>query len=1002
MLRLKRTSNLTPFSLLRFTRTCSLNQQYSKRFLRTAQFLTLFFPIALPSALQSQTTPDKTTVMKNVDEVLIDFVVHKRKKPVLDLRPEEVVVADEGATVKLSDLRLVTRQTGGNHLVMFLFDSLDPSAAANARDVAKRILKLIPPAEFSFAVFKINQRLRLFQEFTADKNSAHKAIAAATDDAARSADQARIAEGKLISRVQSGADHVQSPESARNREVEESMLASITESQRIMQDQRMGASFAGLLALVRAQTRIRGRKLLIYFTDGAPPDPDLNDKVRTIVGAANRAAVSIFVINKTAVDTRIMEGLMQSQAMGAAAAFNRFNPPPTGPAAQQPTAFSGGMIPQVHDQITRIEGEGLAGNGDPLAGMALSTGGSYFFSEDNLKGPFRRAIADLTTYYEASYVPPGLVYNGMFHQTAIKVLRRGVKVQARAGYFAVPSASGMRPFEVPLMKVLSEQQLPTDVKFRAAVLQLGSMTTGNENTLVVEVPVSALTTRSNVNANLRSWQVSIVSQVRDKTGKVIEHFSEDIPGHSALNQNNQSQDCAIMQRHFTLVSGQYTLETVVLDQNSGRMGGARSSFEVHSSASGPSLSDLVLVGQIDSSAEELDPFEPLRYQRGRIIPNVSGQVIPGTKELSFFFLVHSDRIIPDPAMLEMQVLRDGELLGQVPLQLPKNLSDPFPYVASLKTGSLPVGIYDIRVSLSQGNRLAERESHFDIGAELASAAPGKMEALKGDREAEVLADSVKAEADILPAKRPSLVITELPVESVVRPSNEELDQILSEARRNALNYSLKLPNFLCVEITDRSVDSSGNGRWRRKDSFGELLRYVDNQETRTTLEIDGRPSKVKRTDMNGPISLGEFGHLLSLVFQPSSKAEFHWKETDALAGGTVQVFDYRVDRKNDSMVLSDSNGRVYAGFHGLAFIDSSTLAIRRITMEADDLPREFSIHAASISVDYDYVSVGTHDYLMPVRATVHLKRGRHERDLNQIVFQDYRRYGSQVKVIVKP
>jgi hypothetical protein len=159
---------------------------------------------------------------------------------------------------------------------------------------------------------------------------------------------------------------------------------------------------------------------------------------------------------------------------------------------------------------------------------------------------------------------------------------------------------------------------------------------------------------------------------------------------------------------------------------------------------------------------------------------------------------------------------------------------------------------------------------------------------------------------------------------------------------------------------------------------------------------------VKRDDMNGSISMGEFGHLLSLVFQPSSKTEFHWKETDALANGTVQVFEYRVDHKNNSMELNDNSRKIFAGFHGLAYIDSSTMGIRRITMEADDLPFDFSIHATSISVDYDYISIGAHDYLMPVRGTIRLKRGRHEADLNQIVFQDYRRYASQTKIIVAP
>lgn len=947
-----------------------------------------------PAVASGASTP---SVVSDVDEVPIDFVVRNKKKPVLDLKPEDVVVTDDGTAVKLSALRLITGHPSSNRLVSLVFDPLDPSGAANAHDVAIKILKLFPAQAFSFAVFNIDTRLHLQQEFTTDRDELQKAIIAATsDETTKRSDSAAAAEKRLISAVQSGTDLPQN-------EIREAMLASLSESQRIVQDQHVQPSPAGLLALIRTQAKIPGRKLLIYFTLGLAATPDNREMVRSIAAAANRAEVSIYVINQTAVDSKLMEGLMETAAVGQVAATNRSSPmfPAAGEFNQTPTAFGPGLATSLSNTLTRMEGEGLTGNGDPLSGLALGTGGAYIFSEDSLKKPFKQAVADLTTYYEASYVPSHLVYDGKFHAISVKTVQRGPKVQARAGYFAIPRATGVRPFEAPLMKVLSEPQLPTGVAFHAGVLRLGNLTTGNENTLVVEVPISSLETRKDVNANLMSWHVSIVSVVKDKSGVVKEHFSEDIPGHGALDIKETSG--AIMQRHFALPPGAYTLETVVADRFEGKVGGERTHFEVPSATPGPFLSDLVLIRRIDSSSEEIDPFEPLRYQNGRVVPNLSEQMAPGTKEMSFFFLVNSDSSIPEPALLEMQILRNGELLTEVPLQLPKNLPDAFPYVASLKTASLPAGNYDVRVSLSQGNRTTERENRFSIaGAELANAALGKSEALKQDSEAAAMADAIQGEADITATKRPELLITSLPSNSFARPSDDELDGIIAGARKNALNYSAKLPNFLCVEVTDRSVDSSGTGRWRRKDSFGELLRYVDNHETRTTLEVNGRASSQQRTDMNGPTSLGEFGHLLSLVFQPSSQADFHWRETDALADGTVQVFEYRVDRKHDSMELDDSGGKVYAGFHGLAYIDGSTLGVRRITMEADDLPTDFSIHAASISVDYDYLTVGTHDYLMPVRGTIRLKRGKRESDLNQIVFQDYRRYASRSRIITKP
>jgi VWFA-related protein len=966
----------------------------------------VFLLLLLSSLVQGQATPDggsgplAPNLVKNVDEVSIDFVVRNKKMATLGLKPEDVVVTDNGAEVKLKDLHLVTQQTGANHLVTLLFDPLDPSGATNAREVAAKILKLVPVEDFSFSVFSIDQRLRLFQEFTTDRGKILQGIHVATDDSGPSRTEAAgRAEKSLISAVQSGRGNAS--KNPGDAAIKKAMLASLTESRRTVQDQHSQAGLAGLLALVQGQTAVRGRKLVIYFTDGLRPDADAQDTLRSIAAAADRAEVSIYVINKDAVDTKLMDGLAQSQAMGALATYNHFNPPPTGPAAQQPTAFTGGMIPQVNDQITRVEGEGLAGNGDPLSQLALHTGGAYLFSEDNLKKPFRQAVDDLTTYFEASYVPPSQVYDGKFHQIAVKPTHHGLKVQARAGYFAVPPVAG-GAFETPLLKIFSEQNLPAQLAFQAAVLQLGTLPTGDENTLVVEVPLSALETRSDPNANLLSWHVSIVSQIKDKSGAVVEHFSEDIPGHAALDLKD-AQEGATMQRHFALPPGEYTVETAVADHNSGRLGGKRVQFQVPDTSSGLFLSDIAMVRRIDPFPEELDPFEPLRYQEGKVVPSLARQVAPGTKQSSFFFLVHADPAAAEPATLEMQVMRNGELMGQMPLQLPKDLGDLFPYVASLKTSSMPAGNYDVTLSLTQGGKVTERQASFIIpGAQLAEAKTAKEQPAGTSQASANVSDSDPGPSEIATIRREPLSITSLPAESAVRPSDEELNTILDGALQNALNYTAKLPNFACLELTDRSVDSSGNGKWRRKDSFGELLRYIDNHETRKTVEVNGHAAAMERADMSGPLSLGEFGVLLSAVFRPSSKAEFHWKETNALGNGRVQVFEYRVDPKNDSMALTDSSKRIYTGYHGVVFIDSATFGIRRITMEAEGVPADFSIHATSITVDYDYLTVGTHDYLMPVRGTIRVQRGRHEVDLNQIVFQNYRRYASQAKIIIPP
>lgn len=943
------------------------------------------------------------TIIKNVNEVSFDLSVHKgRRGLVLDLKPADLEVTDDSSPVTLTDLHLVNWPSDRNHLITFVFDRLAPSGATNAQEVAKKIEKMLPQQGFAFSVFSCNAQLQLLQGFTSDREAIQKAVTLAVgDNSSGRAQAAALSEKMLLAFLQSAPAGQQSSEYRRTATQAE--LASLAESQRIEENENTTPVLAGLLALAQTQAQIPGRKLLVYFTSGLRSDADTADMLRSVTGAALRANVSIYVINNAPLDSKVEEGLMQAQAMGALAAYNRANPAPTGPAAQIPGVFSGGMVSEVGEQVTRGEGEGLAGSKDPLAIMAKTTGGAYLFSEDNLKKPFRQAVADLDTYYEASYVPPPHEFDGRFHKIVIKPLRHGLKIQAEAGYFAIPKIAGMRPYEMALMKMFSTVNVPHDVPFRASVLRLGRLTFQNENSLVVEVPVAGLQLQSDPNANLLSWDVLIISEIKNTSGNVMANFSEDIPGHGALTLKPEVEaGWVTMQRHFALPAGKYILETAVVDRNGGKIGGQSTNFEIADQNIGPSLSDLILVRRIDSYPYELDPLEPLRYRKGRVVPTLARSVPQGTKDVSLFFLVHPESGVSDSAILQMEVLRDDELLGQMPLQLPKNLGEAFPYVASLKAASLPAGDYEVRLSLSQNGKVFEREASFTIpGAELADATGGKMGSDVKNQESTGLDPSNPKEEMPWPRKQP-LSITALPTDSTASPSWDEVNKLIAGARKYATSYAAKLPNFLCIEITDRAVDSSGKGIWRRRDSFAESLRFVNKQEIRNTLEFNGHPSTRKRADMSGPISLGEFGELLSGVFLPGAKAEFHWKETDALAHDRVQLLEYRVRRKNNSMLLSDGGARVYVGFHGLVYIDAATMGVRRITMQADDLPPKFSIHAASISVDYDYVTVGRYQYLMPVRGTIRVQRGRHEVDLNQVVFQEYRRYASEVKISTAP
>lgn len=995
-------------------------------------------PIYGQTAPQSPSAPAAAApapgVSTGVDPVSLDLVVHDQKhKPVLDLKPEDIAVTDNGTPVALTDFHLVTANAGEGHLITLVFDHFRGATARNAQNLAAKILKMFPANGYSYALLDFSGRLRLIQGFTDDRDSIAHAVRAVTEKAAANRDQvvqltytggtvnsgpdkadseaaaaAAVAEKNLIAITRTGTDPSGAHVDVKVRVLYQTLLAALSDAQLIKQDQHTVPTLAGLLALVRSQQRLPQRKAILYFTQNTQLDSAAKEMVRTITGAANRAGVSFYVVDMDALDVG-GEHQIQTAMLSGQPPFNPVPQPVPGSGGlamtspvRQESGFSTGSGPggAATDFMMRSdEGNMFAVAKSPLADLASGTGGAYIDAQNNSRKPLQQMLQDLTTYYRASYLPPIQEYDGSFRTIVAKPVRAKLDLKTKTGYLALASGTEaeIRPFEAPLLKLLTQPQLPQDLKFRAAILKFGELPDGNTSTLAVEVPIAGLTTKKDTHTNLFSAHISIVAQIKDKSGTVIEHFGEDIAKRGALESVDTDSSAAItLQRHFMAVPGQYAMEVAVLDRLGEKAGAQRIDFEIPPVQTTPSLSEIVLVRKVDTFHEEDDPLEPLHFEKGKLTPNLSGQLPENAKSVSLFFILHPDPKAADPATLEMEVSHDGHEGHRTPLSLPVRsgaAGDAIPYMANFRASSLAPGVYDVKATITQGGKTSERTLSFTIEGTVAgnksSAGPDSA----------LAADAKLQGATTDPHSATQLVITTL-TNPLPPPTPEEQATLIADARQRAVNYADSLPNFLCIEVTDRSYDPSGSGRWKHRDTIAELLRYRDKSETHTMLEIDGKPSNNDRDAMSGSFSAGEFGGVLKSVFAPSAKADFKWKETDSLGSGTVQVFDYRVARADSVFSVTGMNNRqVMVGFHGLVFLDSATRNVRRITMVADNLPADFPTHATSIAVDYDYVVINSHDYLMPISAEMSLRQGRHEAILNTIEFRNYRRFGSNVKIL---
>ena len=979
---------------------CGVRGKIFDRQSMIVRFPALFvFAVAASWASGQATQPSASQAVDmhvNVEEVSLDLVVDtKNNKPILDLKPEEIEITDDKSPVKLSSLLLVSGKQESDHLITLVFDGtnrvaetghkMDLSSMKSERDTAAKILKMVPENGFSISVLNVEGRLRLQHGFTHDRKALAQAINAATGlDKSASGGPVNEPEKQMVAELQAGTNSSGKPASTAEHTQAQALYSALSQSGRIAQDQHIRPSLAGLLALEQAMQRVPHRKTVIFFTSFQKTQADsrARDAIQSIIGSADQAGLSIYVVDLSSSD-RIEKqfSVNDLNVLGV-------------DMPQAPGSASNPKIP-FSIAVPYSQGEGIDkfpdDNAD-LQHLAEGTGGSYV-TNDRIQESLKRMIQDMTTYYEASYHPPIKEYDGKFHTIAVKSLRHGVKIRYQTGYLALPphTVAGDRPqpFELPLQKILAEPLLPTDLIFRAAILRMEDRPEGNVTTLAIEAPLSSLEIREDSSTNLYSAHLSIVANIKDKTGAVVEHFSEDIPRRGALKDIEMTKYEAIsMDRHFTVAPGQYLLEAAVLDQNSGKAGAQRISFEIPNASAMPSLSDMVLVRQTGLVRAEDDPSDPLRHGNDKVTPNLSGQLPPGAKEVSVFFIAHSDPHAPEAAKLNIQVHRDGKLLGGAPMMSHQASESEFSsYLTSFSISPPVDGLYEVKAILSQGGKTAQAGATFTLAGFQPSSASE--------------ADPNLPPLDAMAHPAGPLVIS-FPANPIQAPRPEELQAILADARQFAIDYRSSLPNFICTQITNRSVDPSGYIQWNHVDKLTERLTYFNHEENRTRLEVEtyGRKSHDATDNPRGMLSAGEFGVALSGLFRPASKADFTWKKTGVLGDETVQVFDYRVARENSTFNLrAGSNEVITVGYHGQVFIDSATRRVRRITQVADDVPKKWPIHATSISVDYDYVMINKHDYLLPVGAEIMLRRGQSETYLNEIEFRNFRRFGSNVRIL---
>src|SRR6266851_3834952 len=696
----------------------------------------LVFSLLLTGLTSAQ---EKTAIQTSGEEVLVDVVVRDKKgHAVTSLSQSSFTVLDEGVPRQISSFRLVkgtdavSAAANGTartekldpirqiRLVTLIFDRMDQGERTATRKAALDLLKVNFPPNVYMAVFTLGNELQAIQGFTNKRDLLAQAVEKATSRPSSqfSAESNQLREDleQMLGPNAAGTQNqvtrvVQTPLEADpfGLIMKRSLVEMISFSERSEMAYAGRSTIWALLAAVRGQTRLPGRKAVIYFSEGFAIPQGAEEEFQAVISTANRNNLSFYPIDAHGLISASLNAKATEGLSGAAEGSSLGGSVPT----------TSGLIMPVTQAALSMD---LAINAnrmntqDTLAILADQTGGFLTANTNDFSAPLQRVMEEIDTYYELSYNPHVDKYDGKFRRIEVKLDRSDMAVQSRAGYFALPpdmlKTSGLNSYEVPLLRALSDM-LPN----RALPFESGGMHFRGEGRLetcgfLIDMPLSKVTLREKRGQKVLTGGLAYVALIKDVKGLVVKKLQGEMPVELTPDQVlSFKQGRFADMEYFDVPSGYYTIEVAVLDRETGQAGARRSAMFVPKPGEGLAMSSVALIRkwrpkEPDAAAD--DPFVVGdKTVTPALMPTINKSV---STSLPFYMIVYPNTHNAAKPEMFIEFNRDGKVKRVAPAAMDApDSSGRIQYVANAPIGQFDPGNYAVRFVVRQGAEVAEED-----------------------------------------------------------------------------------------------------------------------------------------------------------------------------------------------------------------------------------------------------------------------------------------------------
>jgi hypothetical protein len=221
--------------------------------------------------------------------------------------------------------------------------------------------------------------------------------------------------------------------------------------------------------------------------------------------------------------------------------------------------------------------------------------------------------------------------------------------------------------------------------------------------------------------------------------------------------------------------------------------------------------------------------------------------------------------------------------------------------------------------------------------------------------------------------------------------------LIERARDTALQFSQKLPNFICAEYMAR-YRQRGQNKTALDVVSAEVI-YNNGHESYRNVKIDDRPTDKGMQELGGSWSTGEFASTLLDLFSPYTDAQFRSGGTSPVSGFNAQVYDFRVQSENSHWIVQAESQTLHPAYQGSVWVDPATARVLRIETQASNISSDFPMDRVESAVDYSYVTIAGTSFLLPVHAeSLGCQRGSPECSHNIIDFRNYHEFKVDVRI----